>query len=82
MDIRTNEFVEMPEEQAERDYMIPFNVGEECELKGYRFEVHQVDVESNVLILKPIGITKDEARKRKVKDFASKHKAKGGLGGV
>ena len=58
MDTRENKFVEMPEKNAadEPGRYIPFDIGEEVTIKGYKFVIARIDVEMNRLLLKPVGI--------------------------
>jgi len=75
MDIRDDKFKLIPEDKAEADYMIPFEVGEFFTIEGYQFEVYSIDIDANLMVLKPRG-----AVSKSLKDKLSKLKTKGGLG--
>lgn len=66
MDMRTNEFVMAPS-NSDDPFLIPFSLGEEVEIKGYKFRIEHIDVDKKeqgkkkptLLVLSPIGPRKD-----------------------
>ena len=58
MDTRENKFAEMREGLIREDpsRYIPFDVGEEFVIKGYRFKIARVEVGMNELVLEPVGM--------------------------
>lgn len=55
MDIRDDKFKIIPDDEVEADYMIPFEIGELFTVKGYQFEVYSIDIDANLMVIKPRG---------------------------
>jgi hypothetical protein len=53
MNCETNRFEELPEGSTAPAGWIPFNIGEEVEVKGWRFRICRV--KPNRLVLEPLG---------------------------
>ena len=81
MDTRDNTLKIMPEDLADRDYMIPLDIGEVVIIKDYQFKIKRVDVDAQEVVLEGVGKVDVGAEMSKIQHKLKNFKAKGGLGG-